>query len=161
MSMCSVTSDFLWPPGLCLPGSSTHGISQARILELVAIPFSRGSTQSRDWTSVSCISCIGRRIPYHCATWKAQPLYSFVLKEIGYWEGKENTATHKMSGRKCTKGSSSIILIWGKSSVFSSKNILLFVILKKSKINWDICAPCPIQLGYPGRQAQNKPHTER
>ena len=49
-------------PTLCdrmdcgLPGSSALGISQARILEWVAIPFSRGSFQSRDQTQVSCIS---------------------------------------------------------------------------------------------------------
>ena len=39
-----------------LPGSSVHGISQARILERVAIPFSRGSSQPRDQTRVSCIA---------------------------------------------------------------------------------------------------------
>ena len=39
-----------------LPGSSVHGILQARILEWVAIPFSRGSSWSRDWTGVSCIA---------------------------------------------------------------------------------------------------------
>ena len=40
------------------PGSSVHGILQARILEWVAISFSggRGSSQSRDWTRVSCIA---------------------------------------------------------------------------------------------------------
>ena len=41
------------------PGSSGHGISQARILEWIAMPFSRESFQSRDPTRVSCISCIG------------------------------------------------------------------------------------------------------
>ena len=40
------------------PGSSVHGIFQARILEWVAISFSRGSSQPRDWTQVSCI--VGR-----------------------------------------------------------------------------------------------------
>ena len=44
------------------PGSSVHGIFQARILEWVAISYSRGSSQSRDQTHISCISCIGRRI---------------------------------------------------------------------------------------------------
>ena len=39
-----------------LPGSSVHGILQARILEWVALPFSRGSFQPRDWTQVSCIA---------------------------------------------------------------------------------------------------------
>ena len=38
------------------PGSSVHGILQARILEWVAIPFSRGSSQPRDWTWVSHIT---------------------------------------------------------------------------------------------------------
>ena len=39
-----------------LPGSSVHGISQARILEWVAIFSSRGSSQPRDWICVSCIA---------------------------------------------------------------------------------------------------------
>ena len=38
------------------PGSSVHGILQARILEWVAIPFSRGSSQTRDQTQVCCIA---------------------------------------------------------------------------------------------------------
>ena len=44
------------PLGCCPPGSSVIGILQARILEWVAIPFSRGSSQPRDWTLVSCIA---------------------------------------------------------------------------------------------------------
>ena len=44
------------PMDCCPPGSSVHGILQARILEWVAIPFSRGSSQPRDWTWVSCIA---------------------------------------------------------------------------------------------------------
>ena len=38
------------------PGSSVHGIFQARVLEWVAISFSRGSSQPSDWTQVSCIA---------------------------------------------------------------------------------------------------------
>ena len=38
------------------PGSSVHGILQARILEWVAVPFSRGSSWPSDWTWVSCIT---------------------------------------------------------------------------------------------------------
>ena len=51
-----------WCPTLCdamdcsLPGSSVHGIFQARILEWVAIPFSRRSSQPRNQTQVSCIA---------------------------------------------------------------------------------------------------------
>ena len=44
--------------GCSLPGSSVHGISQARILEWVAMPSSRGSFRPRDRTQVSCDSCI-------------------------------------------------------------------------------------------------------
>ena len=38
----------------CSPTASVHGISQTRILEWVAIPFSRGSSRPRDRTQVSC-----------------------------------------------------------------------------------------------------------
>ena len=47
------------------PGSSVHGILQARILEWVAMPFSRGSSRPRDGTCISGVSCIGRRVLYH------------------------------------------------------------------------------------------------
>ena len=51
------------------PGSSVHGISQARTLEWVAISFSRVSSWLRDLTG---IFCLGRGILYHWATWEAQ-----------------------------------------------------------------------------------------
>ena len=43
------------------PDSSVHGIFQARILEWVAISYSRGSSQPRGRTCISFVSCIGRR----------------------------------------------------------------------------------------------------
>ena len=43
------------PVDCSLPGSSVHEISQARILVWVAMPFSRGSSQPRAWTCVSCL----------------------------------------------------------------------------------------------------------
>ena len=47
------------------PSSSVRGILQARILEWVAISSFRGSSQTSDWTHVSCVSCIaGRQILY-------------------------------------------------------------------------------------------------
>ena len=52
------------------PGSSVHGISQARVLEGVAMSFSRGSSQARDWINISCVSCMSKQILYHWATWK-------------------------------------------------------------------------------------------
>ena len=47
------------------PGSSVHGILQVRILERVAMPSSRGSSQPRDRTCMSYVSCLGRRVLYH------------------------------------------------------------------------------------------------
>ena len=49
-------SDFCDPMDCSLPGSSVHGIPQARILEWVAISFSKESSQPRNQTWVSCIA---------------------------------------------------------------------------------------------------------
>ena len=61
----SVACDSLWPHGLSPPGSSVHGILQTRILEWVAIPISRGSSQPRDqirfftiWTKYWMCVCV-------------------------------------------------------------------------------------------------------
>ena len=43
------------------PGSSVHEILQARILEWVALPSSRASSQPKDQTLISCVSCIAGR----------------------------------------------------------------------------------------------------
>ena len=53
------------PTDYSLPASSDHGIRQARMLEWVATPSSRGSSQPRDQTHVSYVSCIGRWVLYH------------------------------------------------------------------------------------------------
>ena len=89
---CSVISDSLWPHGLCSPpGSSVHVIFQARILEWVAISYSRGSAWPRDWSWVSCTAGIFFTIylvkqtfsylskPYKCTLKKLQSL--FILTE--------------------------------------------------------------------------------
>ena len=56
----------------CSPaGCSVHVILQARILEWVAVPAPRGSSPAQGWTHVSFISCIGRWVLYHWATWEA------------------------------------------------------------------------------------------
>ena len=54
-----------------LPGSSVHGVSQARIPVWVAVSSSRGSARPRDWNCVSRVSCIGRWVLFYCATWEA------------------------------------------------------------------------------------------
>ena len=83
---CSVAKPCLPPcdPMDCIlpPGSSVHGILQASILEWVAISFSRGSSQTRDQTHVSCI---GRRILYHWAT-REDPWWNYtnILKRTTF-----------------------------------------------------------------------------
>ena len=62
-----------------LPDSSVHRILQARILEWVAISFSRGSSWLKDWTLVSCI---GRQIPHYWAIWEALPLIPLISRTI-------------------------------------------------------------------------------
>ena len=61
---------FMTPMDCSPPGSSVHGILQARILEWLPISYFRGSSWPKGWTSVSSVSCISRQI-YHCTTWEA------------------------------------------------------------------------------------------
>ena len=56
--VCLSTTPLHWS----LPGSSVHGILQARILDWVAISSSRESSRPKDWIPVSWISCISRWI---------------------------------------------------------------------------------------------------
>ena len=58
MCMLSHVWVFCDPRDCTPPGSSVHGTSQARILGWIAISWSRGSSQPRDRTHISCISCI-------------------------------------------------------------------------------------------------------
>ena len=67
--MCLVTQSYLTlsnPMDCRPPGSSVYGILQARILEWVAIPFSRESSWPKDWTHIPCILdslyCLGKPI---------------------------------------------------------------------------------------------------
>ena len=115
MSVRSVTQSC---PTLCNPkdysppGSSVHGILQARILEWIAISSSRGSFQFRELTRVSCISWLagrfftielpwwpsGKRICYSClgnpmdrGTWRATA--HGVAKELDTTEWLNNNRT--------------------------------------------------------------------
>ena len=60
-----------WCPTLCgsidysFPGSSVRGILQARILQWVAMPFTKGSSWPMDQTHISYVSCIVKRVLDH------------------------------------------------------------------------------------------------
>ena len=76
LCVCAVTQSCLTlcDPMDCSPtGSSVHGILQVRILDWVAISFSRVSSQPRDWTQVSCI--IGRFF----TIWATYPPIPYIL----------------------------------------------------------------------------------
>ena len=77
---CLVTKSFCNPMDCSPPVSPAHGISKARILEWVAMPFSRGSSQFRDQTHVSCI---GRWILYH---WANRRALSKINSYLFFWE---------------------------------------------------------------------------
>ena len=65
MSVCMHSLVWLYvTPWTIQPGSSVHGIPRQEILDWIAIPFSRRSSQPRDWTCVSHVSYIGRQILY-------------------------------------------------------------------------------------------------
>ena len=69
------------------PGSSVRGILQARILEWVAIPFSKGSSQPRNWTLVSCI--VGRFF----AVWATRKVLNIYIKQCCYTKNSKSTDT--------------------------------------------------------------------
>ena len=112
------------PMNCSLPGSSVHGILQARILEWVAMFSSRGSSQARHRACISQVFCIGRRViykqrhlgsPIHCwwkyklvqplwkAVWrilknlKMELLYDPVIPLHGVYVGEENPTNSKGS----------------------------------------------------------------
>ena len=111
--VCSVVSDSLQPHGLYLPGSTVHGILQARILEWVAISFSRGSSQPRDRTWVSCIA---GRCFILWANIRAQILEPMVCNRK-YPHSLQLEKAHAQQGRPCTAKSKQT----GREILFKNK----------------------------------------
>ena len=77
-------------------GSSVHRISQARILEWVAISFSRVSSWPRDWTRISCLH---RHILDNWATWKAHECHLLFIKWV-----KPNLQPHFLNAERSREG---------------------------------------------------------
>jgi len=91
VSLCVCAKSLQLCPTLCypmdcsLPSSSVHGILQARILEWVAVPSSRGSSWPRDRTWISHVYCIGRRVLYQeCHL--GSPCISLKVKSKWKWK---------------------------------------------------------------------------
>ena len=83
------------------PGSSVHGIYQARILEWVAISSPKGSPQPRDWTSPMAPTLAGGFF-YHWATWEA-PLLNWHQVSLPWPKSKpdKNFYVIKINVQKC------------------------------------------------------------
>ena len=64
------------------PGSSVRGILQARMLEWVAMPSLRGSSQPGDWTASACVSCIAGILFISSATWEAHYTWSVQFSSV-------------------------------------------------------------------------------
>ena len=70
------------PVDCTLPGLSVHGILQARILEWVAISFSRGSSQPRNQNCISCIFCI--TVGFFTTEPQGKPICCYALYKTAY-----------------------------------------------------------------------------
>ena len=78
------------------PGSTVHGVLQARILEWVAVPFSRGSSWPRDWTQVSCISCIAGEFFTRWVTWEALSIL-YIESAVCVCQSQSLNSSHPLS----------------------------------------------------------------
>ena len=81
------------------PGSSVHGVLQARILEWIVISYSRGSSWSRNWTRLSYVSC------RQAGSLPLAPPGKLTSKSIMAW-------TMSGAGRRCYEVSFDVQIIW-------------------------------------------------
>ena len=136
-------------PTLChsldcsLPGSSVHGILQARILEWVAMPFSRGSSRPRNWTQVSCT--VGRFL----TIWDTRETLTTVMRRLQntswnslpvgiHWDAGDGTLGERRRGVSaawaCNSGSISDHVSNGSSQASDSSNRT--AVIKFQKEHW-------------------------
>ena len=132
----------LCDPKDCSPqGASIHGIFQARILEWVAISFSRGSSWLRDWTCVSCIfptlssvqllSCVQLFATPWTVSHQAPLSVGFSRQE--YWNGKPFPSPGNLPNPGIEPESPALVsgffTVWAtrKEKAIGMKHWLLFV----------------------------------
>ena len=72
------------PVACNLPGSSIYGTSQSRILEWIAMYFSRGSFPPRGQAHISCVFCTAGRFFTHWATWETPYI---CIGTANFWKG--------------------------------------------------------------------------
>ena len=113
---------------LCDPMNYTvHGILQIRILEWVAFPFSRGSSQPRDWTQVSLIAIIFYQLSH-----KGSPR---ILEWVVYPFSSRSAQCRNQTGVSCIAGE--FFTNWAMRKLLCVRLIVIFhlMILKMSRKN--------------------------
>ena len=109
-----------------LPGSSVHGIFQARILEWITISFSRGSSRLPGWglpgLNLHLLHC--RWILYHWATWEAGCIILCIYSTKQIWDVIQLKQKTKRNNQKNLKWDPK----WKTMSmlIFRTRNIYLF-----------------------------------
>ena len=104
-----------------LPGSSVHGIIQVRILERVAISFSRGSSHPRNWTRVSCIA--GRYFTDWAMREKSVALHYFLARQSTSGSAFPNICLfpfQKIIFQSCSVTCLSMSISWGIMPISNS-----------------------------------------
>ena len=138
----SVISDTLWPPWTIV-----HGILQARIPEWVAFPVSRGSSQSRDQTQVSCIE---ERFFTSWATREAQE----------YWSGEPIPSPADLPNPGIEQGSPAL-QVDSLPTEPSGKPVLGWWICSKTDLWWWLHTAMKCKIGWNrGREAARRKQLE-
>ena len=91
------------PMDCSLPGSSVYGILQVRKLEMIAVPCSRGSSQRRDGSCISYVSCVGRQVLYHQCHLGSRLPNTGQTNSNSSFELRLNTASSKLSSLLLTQ----------------------------------------------------------
>ena len=123
-----------------LPGPSVHRILQARILEWVVMPFSRGSSQPRDWTCVSPVSCISRQVFFFTtsAIWEAlcQRDYTSTLELCNHL--RSSLWTSVIVQQNCGNAPVTLMEFWRKESTTITQDRLELDYKQIKLITFDI-----------------------
>ena len=146
------------PMDCSLPGSSVHGILQARILKWVAISFSRGFSWPRDQTQVSCIPCIGRQVLSTSATWEPSLMYRAGVKWAWWGEGPGQSQNIV---RSCTR----LKVVLGEAHTRSWSGSKQAAVNKRWKLRWKsfshLTGPFWVQCARHGTEDSNETTTVR
>ena len=125
---------------LCDPMDYTvHGILQARILECVAFPFSKGSSQSRDRSQVSCIC---RQILHQLSHQGSLRIPEWVAHPFSSGSSQPQTRVSCIAGGFLTDWAISEVLSTFKSNLHSCKSIVYSLCLSEKAVFWGQSFPC-------------------